>query len=114
MAALAMPRPAAAAARPPLRKRLREVRIGCEPMIESIRPFTPTNYVGWNMAVPDVWRARYILRQLAEWEAKGAMPALIVISKSKFDSFTPEQQKIFREAAADLPPGRHARRHEGG
>lgn len=29
------------------------------------------------------------------------MPALIIISKSKFDSFTPEQQKIFREAAAE-------------
>ncbi|MEP9377338.1 TRAP transporter substrate-binding protein [Aquabacter sp. CN5-332] len=29
------------------------------------------------------------------------MPALIIISKAKFDSFTPEQQKIFREAAAE-------------
>lgn len=29
------------------------------------------------------------------------MPALIIISKAKFDSFTPEQQKIFRESAAE-------------
>ncbi len=37
-----------------------EVIIGSQPSIESIRPFTPTNYVGWEMAVPDVWRARFI------------------------------------------------------
>jgi tripartite ATP-independent transporter DctP family solute receptor len=29
------------------------------------------------------------------------MPAVIIISKTKWDSFTPEQQKIFRDAAAE-------------
>lgn len=29
------------------------------------------------------------------------MPAVIIISKAKWDGFTPEQQKIFREAAAE-------------
>ncbi|MFO1500887.1 MAG: bifunctional YncE family protein/alkaline phosphatase family protein [Verrucomicrobiota bacterium] len=55
------------------------VIIGSRPSVESMRPFTPTNYVGWNMAVPDVWRARYITNQLARWEADGAMPQLVLI-----------------------------------
>jgi hypothetical protein len=56
-----------------------EVRIGSQPSIESIRPFTPTNYVGWEMAVPDVWRARYITNQIAAWEREGTMPGLVFI-----------------------------------
>jgi DNA-binding beta-propeller fold protein YncE len=56
-----------------------EVQISSQPSIESIRPFTPTNYVGWEMSVPDVWRARYITNQIAEWERQGTMPQLVLI-----------------------------------
>jgi len=56
-----------------------EVVIGSEPTIETIRPFTPTDTVGWIMEVPDVWRARYIADQIAEWEHEGQMPRLILI-----------------------------------
>jgi len=56
-----------------------KVIIGSQPAIETIRPFTPTDYVGWNMAVPDVWRARYIIRQLHKWEKEGRMPRLVLI-----------------------------------
>ncbi len=56
-----------------------EVQITSQPSVESIRPFTPTNYIGWEMAVPDVWRARYITNQLAEWERAGRMPQFIII-----------------------------------
>ena len=56
-----------------------EVQISSQPSIESLRLFTPTNYVGWEMSVPDVWRARYITNQLAEWERQGAMPQLVLI-----------------------------------
>jgi hypothetical protein len=31
------------------------------------------------MAVPDVWRARTIARQVAEWDRRGDMPRLIII-----------------------------------
>ena len=55
------------------------VVIGCEPTIETIRPFTPTDTVGWIMEVPDVWRARYILEQIAVWEQEERMPQLILI-----------------------------------
>ncbi len=56
-----------------------EVVIGSEPTIETIRPFSPTDTVGWIMEVPDVWRARYITEQIVEWENEGRMPQLILI-----------------------------------
>ncbi len=56
-----------------------EVRISSQPSVESLRPYTPTNYVGWIMEVPDVWRARYITNQIAAWEAEGEMPQLTLI-----------------------------------
>jgi YVTN family beta-propeller protein len=56
-----------------------DVVIGCEPTIETIRPFSPTDTVGWIMEVPDVWRARYITEQIAAWEHEGRMPQLILI-----------------------------------
>jgi YVTN family beta-propeller protein len=56
-----------------------EVRIGSVPAIETIRPFSPTDTVGWNLDVPDVWRARYIVNQVAAWDREGRMPQLIFI-----------------------------------
>ena len=56
-----------------------EVRIGSRPAIETVRPFSPTDTLGWNMAVPDVWRARYIADQVAAWEKEGRMPQLILV-----------------------------------
>jgi len=58
---------------------LGEVVIGCEPTIETIRPFSPTDTVGWIMEVPDVWRARYITEQIAVWEQEERMPQFILI-----------------------------------
>ncbi|MBE7502049.1 MAG: beta-propeller fold lactonase family protein [Verrucomicrobiales bacterium] len=56
-----------------------EVIFESYPMIESIRPFSPTNYVGWEMSVPDGYRADFILRELQEFEAKGEFPQLVII-----------------------------------
>ncbi|HAR35638.1 MAG TPA: phosphoesterase [Acidobacteria bacterium] len=56
-----------------------EVRIGSQPAIPSIASFTSTDYVGWNMNVPDVWRARFIKNKIKEWEEKGEMPQLVLI-----------------------------------
>jgi hypothetical protein len=44
------------------------------PMIESIRPYQPTNYVGWEMKVPDQYRADFILRELREYESARRIP----------------------------------------
>ncbi|MBP1768380.1 MAG: Phosphoesterase family protein, partial [Candidatus Aminicenantes bacterium] len=56
-----------------------EVRVGSVPAIETVRPFSPTDTLGWNMAVPDVWRARYIVNQVAAWDKEGRMPQLILV-----------------------------------
>ncbi len=56
-----------------------EVVIASEPAIETVRPFSPTDTVGWIMEVPDVWRARAVTDQIAEWEASGRMPRLVLI-----------------------------------
>ncbi len=49
------------------------------PGIESIRDFSPTGYVGWNMSVPDQVRADFILKELAEFEKQGSYPQLTII-----------------------------------
>ncbi|HEX5628395.1 MAG TPA: alkaline phosphatase family protein, partial [Usitatibacteraceae bacterium] len=56
-----------------------EAVFASEPMIETIRPFSPAGYVGWEMSVPDQFRADFILRELKEFEAKGEFPALTII-----------------------------------
>jgi hypothetical protein len=44
-----------------------------------VAPFSPTDTLGWNMEVPDVWRARYIADRIAAWEKEGRMPQLILV-----------------------------------
>lgn len=56
-----------------------EVIFESEPGVETIRPFSPTEYVGWNMSVPDQFRADFIIKELAEFEAKGEYPNLVII-----------------------------------
>ncbi len=56
-----------------------EVIFESQPGIETIRPFSPTAYVGWEMSVPDQFRADFIIKELAEYEAKGEYPNLVII-----------------------------------
>ncbi len=56
-----------------------EVIFASEPAVESIRAFSPTEYVGWEMSVPDQYRADFILKELKEFEAKGEFPNLTII-----------------------------------
>ena len=56
-----------------------EVVFASEPAIESIRAYSPSNYVGWAMQVPDQVRADFILKELAEFEQKGNYPSLTLI-----------------------------------
>jgi len=50
-----------------------------EPTIETIRPFSPGGYVGWNMSVPDQFRADFIINELKEFEQRGEYPQLTII-----------------------------------
>lgn len=56
-----------------------EVSFSCHPVIASLKPYVPTNYVGWSMSVPDQYRADCIIGELKEYEARGEYPALVVI-----------------------------------
>jgi len=55
------------------------LRIWSRPTIESIRPHLCTNTVGWDMDIPDVFRAREFIKELREYEKDGALPNFIVI-----------------------------------
>ena len=57
----------------------REVVFGSEPAIESIREFSPAATVGWNMSVPDQFRADFVLAELADFEREGRYPNLVII-----------------------------------
>ena len=48
-------------------------------MIESIRPYLCTNTVGWDMDIPDVFRAREFIKELHEYEKGGNLPNFILI-----------------------------------
>jgi len=50
-----------------------------QPMVESIRPYQPTNYVGWEMNVPDQYRADFIIQELHDYETRGEFPSLTII-----------------------------------
>lgn len=56
-----------------------EVIFASFPMVESLRPFMPTNYVGWAMEVPDQYRADFFIRELQQFEAQGNFPGLVLI-----------------------------------
>jgi len=56
-----------------------EVLFSSYPMVDSLTSFSPTNYVGWDMSVPDQYRADFILRELREYEQKGEFPQLVII-----------------------------------
>ena len=86
-----------------------ELVIGCRPDIESLGPYLATNCVGWDMSVPDVFRAAYFAKELKEFEATGNLPQFIMLwlpndhtSGTKAGSPTPAAQV----ADNDLAVGR--------
>jgi YVTN family beta-propeller protein len=56
-----------------------EIVFGSEPAIESLRPYLASKTVGWNMDVPDVFRSRYFIQELKEFEKEGRFPDLVLI-----------------------------------
>jgi DNA-binding beta-propeller fold protein YncE len=56
-----------------------EVLFESAPCIESIRNYSPKDYVGWAMEVPDQVRADFILKELADFEKNGNFPNLTLI-----------------------------------
>lgn len=56
-----------------------EVVFGCAAMVPPLEGVSPAGYVGWSMAVPDQFRADFVLRELAEFERRGEFPQLVLI-----------------------------------
>jgi len=55
------------------------ILFGSEPAVESLRPHIAAQTVGWNMEVPDLFRARAFIQELKEYEKKGTFPNLVLI-----------------------------------
>lgn len=55
------------------------MNIGCVPAIESLRPYIMTNTIGWDLSVPDLFRAAQFIKELHQFEAAGKMPDLTII-----------------------------------
>ena len=47
--------------------------------LESLRRYSDTNTVGWDLKVPDVVRADRFIRQLRQYETNGSLPDFIVL-----------------------------------
>ena len=61
------------------RKTRDDVIFGCSPVIPTLRPVSPSHYVGWCLEVPDQYRADVILDELRDFEARGQFPSLVLI-----------------------------------
>jgi YVTN family beta-propeller protein len=56
-----------------------QTRISSHPGIEGLRHLSNTNYIGWDLNVPDIARASIFIKELKEFEAKGNMPTLSMV-----------------------------------
>ena len=75
------------------------IQIRSEPGIESLRPYLATNTVGWELDIPDVFRAAQFITELRQFEQRGDFPDLSIIclpndhtSGTKQDCPTPAAQ----------------------
>jgi YVTN family beta-propeller protein len=55
------------------------IKIYSRPAIESLRPWLATNTVGWDLSIPDVFRAAQFIKELKEFEHSGDFPNLSII-----------------------------------
>ncbi|MGE5294981.1 MAG: bifunctional YncE family protein/alkaline phosphatase family protein, partial [Solirubrobacterales bacterium] len=55
------------------------IKISSRPAIESLRPYLDMETVGWDMDIPDVFRAAQFLKEFREYERTGRFPNLVII-----------------------------------
>jgi YVTN family beta-propeller protein len=56
-----------------------KIVLSSQPNIESLRPFLETNTVGFDLGVPDIFRADQFSQALRRFEQKGGMPDFIIM-----------------------------------
>lgn len=76
-----------------------EIVIGSRPSVESLRPHIVADTVGWDLQIPDVFRARQFIRDLKAAEKTGEWPNFMIFclpndhtSGTRHGSPTPEAQ----------------------
>ena len=55
------------------------ITYACEPDIEALRPYLVTNTIGWDLDVPDIFRAAQFITDLKKSEATGEFPNLVIV-----------------------------------
>jgi DNA-binding beta-propeller fold protein YncE len=77
-----------------------------EPDMASLKPYVVTNYVGFDLTVPDVTRAATFIQDLKQYEAAGNFPNLVILwlpddhtSGVKFGEPKPEAQAADNDLA---------------
>jgi hypothetical protein len=50
-----------------------------DPAVESLRPYLASQTVGWDLAVPDIFRAAQFIKELKQFEQSGNFPNLSII-----------------------------------
>jgi YVTN family beta-propeller protein len=75
------------------------IAYSCEPDIEALEPYIVTNTIGWDLDVPDIWRAAQFIKDLKQFEVTDNLPNLVILwlpndhtSATKFGSPTPAAQ----------------------
>jgi YVTN family beta-propeller protein len=56
-----------------------EVQACSRPAVESLRPYLVTNTAGWDLSIPDVFRAAQFISELKQFEQNGGFPNLTII-----------------------------------
>ena len=56
-----------------------EIVLSDEPDIEALRPFIVTNTVGWDLDVPDVFRAAQFTKDMKQFETADNLPNLVIV-----------------------------------
>jgi YVTN family beta-propeller protein len=76
-----------------------EIVYSCEPDVEALRPCIVTNTIGWDLDVPDIFRAAQFVKHLKQFEAADNLPNLVILwlpndhtSGTKAGSPTPAAQ----------------------
>jgi hypothetical protein len=59
--------------------RTHTINLYSEPAVESLRPYLATNTVGWDLTVPDIFRAAEFIKELKQFEQQGNLPNLLII-----------------------------------
>jgi YVTN family beta-propeller protein len=55
------------------------IHIGSKAAIGSLKPYIKTDTIGWDLAVPDIFRAAKFIEDLRRFEREGKMPNLLII-----------------------------------